>query len=219
MKGLSGNDEQTTRELFKSSTTWKPTFKMFLLSNGDLNIDSIDEALWMRIQINKFKVWFKDNPNPNSPYEAQIDRSLKSILETNEYKEALLWLLIEFAKELICEFKINVPTSILENNSNIRSSSDSYTKWFNETYYVNHEEIQLTEYLCINRQLKSLWEKYQRSTYFTKRKDSKSDLKRALEVLGLECIEKFQPYLIDELGNKKQHTYRSYFKGIILCDE
>jgi phage/plasmid-associated DNA primase len=219
MKGLSGNDEQTTRELFKSSTTWKPTFKMFLLSNGDLNIDSIDEALWMRIQINKFKVWFKDDPNPNSPYEAQIDRSLKSILETSDYKEALLWLLIEFAKELVTEFKINVPTSILENNSNIRSSSDSYTKWFNETYYVNHEEMQLTEYLCINRQLKSLWEKYQRSTYFTKRKDTKSDLKRALEVLGLECIDQFKPYIIDELGNKKQHIYRSYFKGIMLCDE
>ena len=220
LKGLSGNDEQTTRELFKSSTTWKPICKMFLLSNGDLNIDSIDEALWMRIQINKFKVWFKDNPNPNSPYEAQIDKTLKFTLETDEYKEALLWLLIQYANELNDnEFEIDVPTSILDNNNTIRSSSDSYTKWFNETYYIDHSEIVLTEEICKSRQLSTLWDSYKKSTFFEKRKHTKTDLKRALEILGLECVDKYQPHLIDKLGNKKQYLFRSYFKGILLDDD
>ena len=224
IKGLTGNDAQTTRALFQGSTTWKPVCKIFMLSNGGLNIDSSDDAIWMRIEITKFKVSFKENPNPNTEYEQKINTSLKETLENDTIKELYLRLLISQANEILDnqakeildkKFKFKVPQSILDNNNNVRSTSDNYTQWFNEMYYIDHKQIENeTDEVHTSRQLNTLWNKYKRSSYFDKKKDTLQDLKKAIISTGLECTDRFILHiLIDK--EKKKKEYRSYFKGIM----
>jgi len=216
IKGLTGNDEQTTRALFKGSTTWIPRCMIFFISNGGLNIDSGDDALWLRIEITKFLVRFMDNPNPNTEYEQQIDTSLKETLSQDTIKEVFLHILINQAQEIVDNnFKFTVPQSILDNNKSIRSSSDNYTQWFNEMFFIDHKPVENEEdEIHVSRQLNTLWNKYKRSSYFDKKKDTLQDLKKSLISIGLECIDRYTfRVLID--GEKKKKEYRMYFKGIV----
>ena len=78
MKELTGGDPIQARELYKSSITFTPKFKMACCTNELFDIRSNDEGTWRRIRVVDFQSRFIDNPStdPND-YEFQKNKTLE----------------------------------------------------------------------------------------------------------------------------------------------
>ena len=63
MKELTGGDPIQARELYKSSITFIPMFKMACCTNTLFDIKSNDEGTWRRIRVVDFESCFKENPS------------------------------------------------------------------------------------------------------------------------------------------------------------
>jgi len=77
MKELTGGDPIQARELYKSSITFIPMFKMACCTNTLFDIKSNDEGTWRRIRVVDFESRFLENPSsdPNDK-EFKKDKSL-----------------------------------------------------------------------------------------------------------------------------------------------
>ena len=87
MKLFSGDDNIPIRKLFGDAETFKPQFKMVLLTNTDLEITANDDGTWRRIRDVTFVSKFTDKPYEDEqfgineyPYQYKIDVNLKEKL-------------------------------------------------------------------------------------------------------------------------------------------
>tara|TARA_B100000795_G_scaffold269562_2_gene259346 strand:+ start:18360 stop:21122 length:2763 start_codon:yes stop_codon:yes gene_type:complete len=78
MKELTGGDPIQARELYKSSITFIPMFKMACCTNTLFDIKSNDEGTWRRIRVVDFQSKFIEKPSddPND-FEFKKDKSLE----------------------------------------------------------------------------------------------------------------------------------------------
>ena len=78
MKEITGGDPIQARELFKTSITFIPMFKLACCTNTLFDIKSNDEGTWRRIRVVDFESKFIDNPseNPNDK-EFKKDKTLE----------------------------------------------------------------------------------------------------------------------------------------------
>ena len=77
MKELTGGDPIQARELYKSSITFVPMFKMACCTNTLFDIKSNDEGTWRRIRVVDFESCFKENPSMDpKDNEFKKDKSL-----------------------------------------------------------------------------------------------------------------------------------------------
>lgn len=74
MKQLtSGTDKITYRGLFKDQESFIPQVHPIIMANHYLPIKSRDNGTWRRIRVLKFLSCFKDKPDPDDPYQFQIE--------------------------------------------------------------------------------------------------------------------------------------------------
>jgi P4 family phage/plasmid primase-like protien len=79
MKELTGGDPIQARELYKSSVTFTPMFKMACCTNTLFDIESNDEGTWRRIRVVEFESKFVDNPSSDpADKEFAKDKDLNS---------------------------------------------------------------------------------------------------------------------------------------------
>lgn len=92
VKLLTGGDLITGRAPYAArQITFKPTHKIFLLTNFKPHADAQDEALWRRVLLIPFDMAFVPNPDPEKPNERLADPDLPEKLKA-ERPGILAWL-------------------------------------------------------------------------------------------------------------------------------
>ena len=124
MKELtSGVEPIKGRNLFSTSITFIPQFKLVVCANNFLEVKTQDHGTWRRIRIIDFMALFTDNPvndDPDKPYQFKIDRKLKE--KFPEWKEVFMAMLVEIVLETQGYVK-DCPT-VLESSLKYRERED-----------------------------------------------------------------------------------------------
>lgn len=87
-KLLTGNDTVSARELYGRQTTFKPSWKLFMITNARPNADANDYGIWRRLVLLPFEYSFVENPTGQN--ERPIDYDLPEKLKS-EYSGILAW--------------------------------------------------------------------------------------------------------------------------------
>jgi putative DNA primase/helicase len=87
-KLLTGNDTVSARELYGKQTTFKPTWKIFMITNSRPNADANDFGIWRRLVLLPFERQFVEKPAAEN--ERLIDYELPEKLKA-EYPGILAW--------------------------------------------------------------------------------------------------------------------------------
>jgi len=99
MKLYTGGDEIQARQLFQESRSFKPQFKMILMTNNDLEIMTNDDGTWRRMRYVDFLTKFYDYEGEFNkeeyPYQFPKDESLKDKLD--DWAPVLMSMLVERA--------------------------------------------------------------------------------------------------------------------------
>jgi P4 family phage/plasmid primase-like protien len=83
MKEITGGDPIQARELFKTSITFIPMFKLACCTNTLFDIKSNDEGTWRRIRVVDFESKFIDNPSKDpKDKEFKKDKTLEGKFES-----------------------------------------------------------------------------------------------------------------------------------------
>ena len=147
IKQMTGNDDITARDLYKSNVTFKPFFTPFLQCNTKPKIDKIDDAIKNRFRIIDFPFAFVANPDPKKPNEKQNDPDLKSHFTEETYNEFML-LLLDISKNK--PSKIIVPKQVLGEVDNYLNANNHVKKFLDENYIINDDKtkkVKATELL------------------------------------------------------------------------
>ena len=96
MKGLTGGDKVSTRELHSSQIEFKPHAKFIICCNKMPGISDIDGGVIRRIKITEFTSRFVDNPkyNEDGIHEFMIDRTIKD--KYDEYAPVFMCILLDY---------------------------------------------------------------------------------------------------------------------------
>jgi putative DNA primase/helicase len=87
-KLLTGNDTVSARELYGKQTTFKPTWKIFMITNSRPVADANDFGIWRRLVLLPFERQFVEKPAAEN--ERLIDYDLPEKLKA-EYPGILAW--------------------------------------------------------------------------------------------------------------------------------
>ncbi|MDA8124033.1 MAG: phage/plasmid primase, P4 family [Deltaproteobacteria bacterium] len=123
VKLLSGGDLITGRAPYAPrQTTFRPTHKIFLLTNHKPKADAQDAALWRRVLLIPFDMVFVMNPDPAKPNERLADLDLAEKLRA-ERPGILAWLVsgcLEWQR-----IGLNPPESVMAATREYRDTEDT----------------------------------------------------------------------------------------------
>tara|TARA_B100000214_G_scaffold375465_1_gene361949 strand:+ start:5975 stop:8710 length:2736 start_codon:yes stop_codon:yes gene_type:complete len=173
LKQMTGGDKMTSRGLFKSTTQFKPQFKIVLMCNDLPHLGGNDGGIWRRIEVVKYISKFSDNPRPTKtdPHQFEADLSLTAKLEK--------WNLI-FMMKLLEKYQsydkegTQPPPQVKEETKLYKTSSDIFANWFDD-YIEETDEFSSFE------ELYDGWEEHCDDIGIDKRNRlAKTDLKKEL---------------------------------------
>tara|TARA_X000000368_G_C23058036_1_gene725062 strand:- start:4475 stop:7273 length:2799 start_codon:yes stop_codon:yes gene_type:complete len=129
MKEITGGDPIQARELFKTSITFVPMFKLTCCTNTLFDIKSNDEGTWRRIRVVDFESKFIDNPSEDpKDKEFKKDKTLEK--KFVEWAPILASMLIEKVNETKGEVKDC--KEVMASSKNYREKQDYLAKFVNE---------------------------------------------------------------------------------------
>ena len=122
-KLFTGGDLLTGRAPYAArQVTWKPTHKIFLLTNHRPKADAQDFALWQRVLLIPFTQIFLTNPDPSKPNEHKADLNLAEKLRA-ERPGILAWLVqgcLEWQRQ-----GLNPPDSVKAATAEYKAAEDT----------------------------------------------------------------------------------------------
>lgn len=134
IKELTGGDTMAGRQLYGEQENFKPNCNHLLATNHHLRIESTEHAVWRRFLTYKFKMTFKENPNPDNQFESKKDSKFINMLkEDKRYHSAFLAILVHYRSRLYNEYdgqilKVPHPTIVEETNL-YRQQEDIYERF------------------------------------------------------------------------------------------
>lgn len=127
MKELTGNGTLSARALYSGNiVTFKCTFALFLCTNTYPPVHTTDGGTWRRIKVIEYPCKYVSHEadlDPSNPYVKLGDGKLKKKVESMEYAEAFMAILIDYYR--IFKQKGLYPPP------NVRSASEGYQKMSN----------------------------------------------------------------------------------------
>ncbi len=128
VKELTGGDEISSRDLYKSSISFKPTFNIIMTCNKKPKVPTDSEGSWRRVIVSEFQSRFVNNPKPDEPLEKKRDNHISDKLI--KWKELFMVILLEYWKVLQNkQYEIVIPKSIQDSNSAYRMQNDYYQEF------------------------------------------------------------------------------------------
>ena len=124
VKSLTGGDTITACFKHKDFFTYRPQFKIWLLSNFPVNGDPEDDALWGRVRVIEF---------PNS-FLGKEDKSKKEILKTTKPLEGVFYWIVQGAMKwyVLGATGLPIPPTIAASTKAHRDELDYVQKWLEE---------------------------------------------------------------------------------------
>jgi putative DNA primase/helicase len=123
VKSLTGGDTITAAFKNKDTFTFRPKFKIMLLSNFAINADPDDEALWIRTRILRF---------PNGHNEETVDTSIKAGMFKSENLQALLAYMVQGSIMFYAEGKITQPEKLKAMKRERHLQLDTVQQWLED---------------------------------------------------------------------------------------
>ena len=134
IKELTGGDTMAGRQLYGEQENFKPNCNHLLATNHHLRIESTEHAVWRRFLTYKFKMTFKETPNPDNQFESKKDSKFINMLKDDKrYHSAFLAILVHYRSKLYNEYdgqilKVPHPT-IMEETDLYRQQEDIYERF------------------------------------------------------------------------------------------
>jgi P4 family phage/plasmid primase-like protien len=142
LKQFSGGDVIVARDLYKAPISFKTQGSMFMCCNDLPTIDAADGGTWRRIKVIEFNSRFCENPNPDKPYEFEIDLNVKYNIKA--WRNTFINVLIKYYKAYLKEgnpepVEVNVATNLYKNES------DKFVDFLDEHYTENKDAFTSTQ--------------------------------------------------------------------------
>lgn len=132
VKRLTGRDDITTRDLHKSSMTFKPKFTLFIQTNEMPKIEKVEQALSRRFMCLNFPFNFVEEVKQQ--HHRRINYELKDKISDAIYYTEFMGMLIDHIKDKIDD-TLKVPNSIKE-ETNEYLNENNHVKKFLESYMI-----------------------------------------------------------------------------------
>lgn len=135
IKQLTGGDSITARFLYKESFEFKPTFKIFFVSNHKPQIKGIDRGIWRRIRLIPFTTTIRDDED---------DKSLPDKLKS-EMPGILRWAVegcLMWQQE-----GLGMPQAVAEATDEYREEMDTLAHFIEENCVINPDARVVTKKL------------------------------------------------------------------------
>lgn len=124
-------DKLSVREIYGKQKEFSPTFVPIIASNHKLKINLKDEAMYERLILIPFRLSFKENPDPNKPWERKGDPFLAD--KFNKNKEGILKWLIEASMYYHANINLPLPASVLKAKMDYRRDMDDYASFIDSS--------------------------------------------------------------------------------------
>ena len=130
IKSISGGDTITTRDLFKSTISYKPQFTVILQCNKKPDIDKFDVAIEQRLKVINYPFTFISNPQEEN--ERLINTSLKEIINNDDnFIKAFMGVLLEYAFKNNNTNTLIIPSKVKEENEKYFEESNPVKEFLN----------------------------------------------------------------------------------------
>ena len=163
LKLLSGNDNISTRGLFKEQFKFIPQFTIFIQSNGSPNLSQVDKGVKRRFRLIEHPTQFVKNPDPSNRYEERKDVSLKEKFRNDiRYRQQFMLILIEYYNEHIKNDKageITTPKMVRDYTDDFIYDNDVIGQFLfeNKLKITNNKSDVILQ--------RALWDIYKQSNY------------------------------------------------------
>lgn len=196
LKELTGGDKIQARELFAMPIEFKPQAKFILTCNDKPKVPSHDGGVWRRLVVIDFQSKFVENPDPNNPYEFEVDHDLSTNFEN--WKESFISILIHYYKKYR-DVGLKVPQAIRKFTESYRRENDHFSEFIDERI----SEVQLDEEKAFISSdiLYKNYKEWANGTGYTSNLKKKCDLIKYLE-------EKFGLIQEDRPGQKGWYNFK-----------
>lgn len=135
------SDMIEARALFGNPFTFKPQHTLWIHSNNDPKLSTVDNGTVRRYRGVEFSRLFVDNPDPQKPAEVKRDPDLKTKVERGDYRDALIVLLLDHYKKYIRGRKPIPPTKkASEYTREVVSASDLVATFVEEHLELTGDE-------------------------------------------------------------------------------
>lgn len=177
VKSLTGGDDISCRKLYKEPISYKPQFKMFVLSNYFLKLNTTDGGVIRRLRAVECKVTFCDNPDENNEYEKKINRKLKDNFP--DWAEAFMSILIEYYVDVYSRTSggIKEPKEVDVYSKEYQRSVDDILEYMNENVVRSSEENTILGLVSLYKHFKG-WFKDQKDG---QKAQARKELQEAIE--------------------------------------
>lgn len=188
LKNITGEDSIKVRSLYKNAIDVMVQFTPFILCNDKPLLSKVDGGASRRINIIEFNSKFVKEPNPERPNQKKIDINLGEKFENPEYRDALLYILLNIWNTKDILNSIKVPASVVEANKEYCDSSNDVKNWIDENYVKTQDE---KDYL-LHKTLYSLFKAQTKSTMsdkaFSSRMEDLGITNRKISTMRYICI-------------------------------
>ncbi|KAJ1464281.1 hypothetical protein T484DRAFT_1758216 [Baffinella frigidus] len=130
------SDKITARDLYKSSVTFKPQFKLNLACNDLPKLSGVDGGISRRLNIIEFVMKYCDNPTNEN--DRMVNTNLTKWFESDDtYRDALIHILLDNWKNRVSKFnKFVLPPECIAFNSQYISSCNELNEFIETNYEI-----------------------------------------------------------------------------------
>lgn len=136
VKGLTGRDDITTRNLHEKNKTFENHFSVFLQCNNRPTLNKLDKAIVERLKVIPFTERFISNPDPTDPHQHTGDEKLKDRLQEQKYiNEFMLYMFeIAYTNKDIKGSELKVSELCNESKNEYVEENNAFKFWFDTNY-------------------------------------------------------------------------------------
>lgn len=197
VKELSGGDEITARDMYRSTITYLPQFGLFIQTNTIPKMNRADGGAQRRIEVFQFLFNFVDNPTEK--HHKLINVSLKDkICHSPLWRNEFFWLLLDCFKH-IKQNGLVVPDWVKEASQEYMDENNPVKGWLENTYHTN-KDAQDRRFQIESSRLRK---EFEEATHHTISPDK---FKTSMVLCGLQLKKESHPFKTDR-WNEMLETY------------
>ena len=145
IKELTGGDEITVRDLYKSTITFTPQFGLFCLTNGIPLLNRADGGFQRRLRVFPFPFSFVSEPTQD--HHKKINADLKDkAAKSNEWRDELMLLLIEAFADIKAAGKLCEPPEIIQASKDYMDENNPIKNWLSTNFETGLDPLN-TQYM------------------------------------------------------------------------